>query len=217
MGQEIIDETPEIWGKEFSTKSETVERDYDKFAQTGDYERTFADWGYVGPETAAAIARNYVPLSSAIMDAACGSGLMGIALRNLGYTDIRGMDISRSLLKLAEKTGAYSSLRKVDMQETPLPIDDNKYDAVTFIGALTYFETNEVLKELCRIVRPKGYIVFSQRDDIMRDQNYEKQLRELEKIGLWKRIFGTEPMPYLPNHPEYGTKIKVQYFVYEVL
>jgi hypothetical protein len=31
----------------------------------------------------------------------------------------------------------------MDMQETPLPIDDNKYDAVTFIGALTYFETNE--------------------------------------------------------------------------
>jgi hypothetical protein len=24
-------------------------------------------------------------------------------------------------------------------------------------------------------------------------------------------------MPYLPNHPEYGTDIKVQYFVYEVL
>jgi predicted TPR repeat methyltransferase len=151
------------------------------------------------------------------MDAACGSGLTGIALRNLGYTDIHGMDISSSLLKLAEHTGAYSSLRKVDMQETPLPIDDNKYDAVTFIGALTYFETNEVLKELCRIVRPKGYVVFSQRDDIMRDQNYEKQLRELEEMGLWRRIFGTEPMPYLPNHPEYGTEIRVQYFVYEVL
>jgi predicted TPR repeat methyltransferase len=100
MRQEIIDETPEIWGKEFSTKSETVERDYDKFAQTGGYERTFVDWGYVGPETAAAIARNYIPPSSAIMDAACSSGLMGIALRNLGYMDIRGMDISRSLLIL---------------------------------------------------------------------------------------------------------------------
>ncbi|MFN2204145.1 MAG: class I SAM-dependent DNA methyltransferase [Caldilineaceae bacterium] len=217
MGQKIVDETAEIWGKEFSTNSETVERDYDKLAQTGDYEKTFCDWGYVGPETAAAIARNYIPLSSSIMDAACGSGLTGIALRNLGYTDIHGMDISSSLLKLAEHTGAYSSLRKVDMQETPLPIDDNKYDAVTFIGALTYFETNEVLKQLCRIVRPKGYVVFSQRDDIMRDQNYEKQLRELEEMGLWRRIFGTEPMPYLPNHPEYGTEIRVQYFVYEVL
>jgi len=217
MGQEIIKETPEIWGEKFSTKSDTVERDYDKFAETGTYDETFAEWDYVGPETAAAIVRNYVPLSSIIMDAACGSGLTVTALRNLGYTDIHGMDISHSLLKLAEKTDAYSSLRKVDMQLIPLPIDDNTYDAVNFIGALTYFETNDILKELCRIVRPKGHIIFSQRNDLMRERNYEEQLREMEGMGLWKRIFGTEPMPYLPKHPEYGTKIKVQYFVYEVI
>jgi methyltransferase-like protein 27 len=217
MGQEIINETPEIWGDKFSTKSGTVERDYDKFAETGNYDETFVEWDYVGPTMAAAIARNYVPLPGAIMDAACGSGLTGTALMNLGYTDIHGMDISGSLLKLAEKTGAYASLRKVDMQVMPLPIDDSTYDAVNFIGALTYFETNGILKELCRIVRPKGYVVFSQRDDIMRERDYEAQLREIETMGLWKRIFGTEPMPYLPNHPEYGTKIKVQYFVYEVL
>lgn len=217
MGEKIINETPEIWGEEYSTESAAVERDYDKFAETGSYDETFTEWDYVGPETAAAIVRNYVPLSSTIMDAACGSGLTGTALRNLGYKDIHGIDISHSLLELAEKTGAYSSLRKVDMQVIPLPINDDTYDAVNFIGALTYFETNDVLKELCRIVRAKGHVIFSQRDDIMREQNYEEQLQELEKTGLWKRIFGTEPMPYLPNHPEYGTKIKVQYFVYEVL
>lgn len=216
MGQEIINETSEIWGKEFSTESDTVERDYDTFAETGTYDETFAEWDYVGPETAAAIVRNYVPLSSKILDAACGSGLTGTALSNLGYTDIDGIDISRALLKLAEKTGVYSSLRKVDMQTVPLPINDDFYDAVNFIGALTYFETNDILKELCRIVRPKGYIVFSQRDDIMRERNYDAKLREIEEMGAWKRIFGTEPMPYLPNHPEYGTAIKVQYFVYEV-
>ena len=179
MGQEIINEMSEIWGEKFSTKSDTVERDYDKFAETGAYDETFAEWDYVGPQTAAAIVRNYVSLSSAIMDARMrfSSGLTGTALRNLGYTDIHGMDISRSLLKLAEKTGAYSSLRKVDMQVMPLPIDDNTYDAVNFIGALTYFETNDILKELCRIVRPKGHVVFSQRDDIMRERNYEEQLR----------------------------------------
>jgi predicted TPR repeat methyltransferase len=217
VGQDIINETPEIWGQDFSTKSSTVERDYDKFAETGTYDETFAEWDYVGPQTAAAIMRNYVPLSSTVMDAACGSGLTGKALRDLGYTNIHGMDISQGLLRLAQKTGAYSSLRKVDMQVIPLPIDDNTYDAVNFIGALTYFETNDVLKELCRIVRPRGHVVFSQRDDIMREQDYEEQLRELTELGLWRRVFGTEPMPYLPNHPEYGSKIKVQYFVYEVL
>jgi hypothetical protein len=59
--------------------------------------------------------------------------------------------------------------------------------------------------------------VFSQRDDIMRDQNYGERLEALERDGLWTRVFGTEPMPYLPNHPDYGEEIEVQYFVYEVV
>jgi hypothetical protein len=80
---------------------------------------------------------------------------------------------------------------------------------VNFIGALTCFETNHVLRELFRIIRKGGFVAFSQRDDIMRNRNCEEK--------LWKRTFGTEPLPYLPNHPEYGTKIKVRYFVYEVL
>jgi predicted TPR repeat methyltransferase len=214
---DIIEETPDIWGKEYSTESETVERDYDTFAESGAYDETFDEWGYVGPLTAAAIARNYVPLHSRILDAACGSGLTGTSLHNLGYNNIDGIDISMGLLELAGRTGAYRNLDRVDMQAFPLPFEDGSFDAVHFIGALTYFETNQILRELCRIVRSGGFVVFSQRDDIMRDDNYGEKLRELEEDGLWTRVFGTEPMPYLPNHPDYGEDIKVQYFVYEVV
>ncbi len=217
MANEIIDETPEIWGKEYSTDSSTVERDYDAFAATGSYDETFDEWGYVGPQTAAAILRNYVPLESRILDAACGSGLTGAALKNLGYQRIEGIDIATELLALAEETGAYKRVQRVDMQSFPLPFDDGEFDTVNFIGALTYFETDQILRELCRIVRSGGHVVFSQRDDIMRDQNYGERLETLERDGLWKRIFGTEPMPYLPNHPDYGEEIEVQYFVYQVV
>jgi len=194
-----------------------VAREYDRFAETGSYDETFDDWGYVGPETAAAIARNYVPLDSRVLDAACGSGLTGVALRHLGYTRITGIDISAGLLELAERTGAYEQLVRVDMQVVPLPFDDGEFDAVHFIGALTYFETSEILVELCRIVRAGGHVVFTQRDDIMRDRAYADELDLLERDGTWIRVFGTEPMPYLPNHPDYGDDIKVQYFVYRVV
>ena len=216
MTRDIIDETPEIWGKEYTTESTTVERDYDTFAETGNYDETFDDWGYVGPATAAAILQNYVPKEGRILDAACGSGLTGTALKNLGYANIEGIDISARLLEIAELTGAYARVERVDMQTFPLPFEDGEFDAVNFIGALTYFETNEILREMCRIVRSGGHVVFSQRSDIMSDQNYGEQLRELERDGIWRRTFGTEPMPYLPNHPDYGVEIKVQYFVYEV-
>jgi predicted TPR repeat methyltransferase len=215
--KDIIDDTPEIWGKDYSTDSTTVQQDYDTFAETGSYDQTFEEWGYTGPETAAAILKNYVPTGSRILDAACGSGLTGTALKNLGFEHIEGIDISAALLELAARTGAYERLEQVDMQSFPLPFEDDEFEAVNFIGALTYFETDEILRELCRIVRSGGHVVFSQRDDIMRDRDYGEKLRTLEVDGLWKRTFGTEPMPYLPNHPEYGTAIKVQYFVYEVL
>jgi len=217
MPDDIIDETPEIWGKGYSTDSDTVEADYDTFAETGTYDQTFDEWGYVGPDTAAAILRNYVPPGSRILDAACGSGLTGTALQRLGYTSITGIDISAGLLELAGQTGAYERLERVDMQVFPLPFDDGAFDAVNFIGALTYFETSDILRELCRLVRTGGHVVFSQRDDIMRDQHYGDELARLEADGLWTRVFGTEPMPYLPGHPKYGADIEVQYFVYRVV
>ena len=217
MAGDIINDTPDIWGAHYSTDSDTVQRDYDTFADSGAYDETFDEWGYIGPETAAAILKNYVPTDSRVLDAACGSGLTGSAMKTLGYTRVDGIDISPRLLEIAERTGAYQQLGRVDMQQFPFPFSDGQYDAVMFIGALTYFETNEVLRELCRVVRSGGHVVFSQRDDIMRDRSYGKQLDALERDGVWRRVFGTEPMPYLPNHPEYGTSIKVQYFVYEVV
>ena len=159
MSDDIIGTTPDIWGEGYSTDSATVERDYEAFAGTGSYDETFEEWGYVGPETAAAIVRNYVPLGSRILDAACGSGLTGAALARLGYTRITGIDITQGLLDVAEGTGAYERLERVDMQAFPLPFDDDEFDAVEFIGALTYFETSEILRELCRIVRPGGLVL----------------------------------------------------------
>jgi SAM-dependent methyltransferase len=214
---DIVGRTPDLWGERYSTDSATVQRDYDAFAETGTYDETFASWGYVGPETAAAILRNYVPTGGRVLDAACGSGLTGVAMRTLGYTRVDGIDLSPRLLELARRTGAYGRLEQVDMQRLPLPLDDDEYDAVTLIGALTYFETDDVLRELCRVVRSGGHVVFTQRDDLMRELGYEHRLRGLEEDGLWRRTFGTEPMPYLPHHPDYGTRIKVQYFVYEVV
>ena len=48
-------------------------------------------------------------------------------------------------------------------------------------------------------------------------QSYGERFEAMEGDALWKRSFGTEPMPYLPDHPDYGDDIKVQYFVYAVV
>ena len=213
----IIDETPEIWGQEFTTESAQVEQDYNKFADTGEYDETFDKWGYVAPKKAAELMKKYMSANdSKIIDVACGSGLTGVALSKQGYHNIDGIDIAGELLKIAEKTKAYQKLSRVDMQILPLPFEDGVYDAVNFIGALTYFETTDILKDLCRIVRNDGYIVFTQRDDIMKNQSYGDLLDEIERQGLWEKVYSSEPEQYLPNHPKYRDDIKVQFFVYKV-
>ena len=122
MARDIIDETPEIWGKDYSTDSATVERDYDAFGESGTYDETFEEWGYVGPETAAAIMRNFVPPDSLVLDAACGSGLTGTALQTLGYRHIVGIDCGydvavchypdRKLLLIHDHDRAHVSVMK---------------------------------------------------------------------------------------------------------
>ena len=204
---------PRDLGQDLQDRQRRGRTRYDTFAETGSVDETFEQWGYVGPQTAAAIMLNYVPTDGRVLDAACGSGLTGVALARLGYAVVEGIDISARLLEIAETTGAYRRLRRVDMQSLPLPFDDDSFDAVSFIGALTYFETADILRELSRVVRSGGHVVFSQRDDLMRERDYGAQLRALEDSGVWHRVYGTEPMPYLPRHPEYGTDIEAQYFV----
>lgn len=48
MARDIIGDTPEIWGRHYSTHSATVEQDYETFAASGTYDETFEDWGTSG-------------------------------------------------------------------------------------------------------------------------------------------------------------------------
>jgi len=120
--RDIIEETTEIRGDDSSTDSAMVEHAYDTLAETGDDDETFDEWGRVGPETAAAILKNYVPRQSRILHAACGSGLTGTALRNRGYGHIEGVNICAKLSRsrnrpvpttvLNESTSCATGLRR---------------------------------------------------------------------------------------------------------
>jgi 2-polyprenyl-3-methyl-5-hydroxy-6-metoxy-1,4-benzoquinol methylase len=102
-----------------------------------------------------------MPETGRILDAGCGTGLTGNALKNMGYKDITGIDISRKSILLAQKAGAYSQLKQLDLQTQPFPFNQGEFDAVNCIGVLTNIkDPRPLFKEFCRIVRPSGYIVF---------------------------------------------------------
>ena len=109
-----------------------------------------------------------------------------------------------------EKHGVYQSLTATDLQAIPLPIPDDAYDALVCIGVLTYIPDGEgVLREFARVVRSGGRILIAQHDDLFRERGYSAMFEKLS--GVICDVTLTDPLPYLPNNPDFGEEIKVIY------
>ncbi|MEQ9348414.1 MAG: class I SAM-dependent methyltransferase [Thalassospira sp.] len=187
---------------------------YDKWA--GSYDTDLPKMGYDAPVRAAAIMQGQnVALDAPILDAGCGTGLTGLALADLGYRDITGIDISLESLQAAEAKGVYRHLKKRDMNK-PLAFGDNGFGAVQCIGTLTYVrEVKKMFAEFCRVVKRGGIVSFTQRADLY-DGPFTKAIQATTRAGLWEQISHSDPMPYLPNHQDFGDQKPIFYDVYRV-
>ena len=199
------------WLKQGSTASGEVAKSYDDWAAT--YDETLADWDYRAPKDAARLLQATVPPDTVILDAGCGTGLTGAALKAAGFTGpIDGTDISQASLDEAAMHGVYRHLLQANMQALPLDISDDTYDGLICIGVLTYIpDSDGVLREFARIVRPGGTVVISQRDDLFHERAFAETFKTLTAAGIYKDVTTTEPRLYLPGNPDFGTEIKVIY------
>ncbi len=197
------------WLKQGSTSSGDVAKSYDDWAPT--YNETLEDWDYRAPGDAARLLGATVRQDAAILDAGCGTGLTGTALKAAGFTGpIDGTDISQASLDEAGGHGVYRNLFQANMQDLPLDIADNAYDGLICIGVLTYIpDSDGVLREFARVVSPGGTVVVSQRDDLFRERAFSETIQALVEAGIYTDADITEPRPYLPGNPDFGTEIKV--------
>ncbi|MEM8855962.1 MAG: class I SAM-dependent methyltransferase, partial [Pseudomonadota bacterium] len=164
------------WLRQGSTDGKEVKSIYDTWAAT--YDDTVKDWGYQAPGEAAKLLRADVPEVAHILDVGCGTGLTGEALRHAGFVGpIDGIDLSPESLKEAKKKGHYTQLTEVDLQQLPLPINDNAYDALLCAGVLTYITNDAALfREFARVVRSSGTLVITQRTDLFHERKYDALL-----------------------------------------
>lgn len=196
--------------RNLSQKSDDVAEYYDDWAE--DYDQTLAQWRYEAPEQAAARLRAALDTDSVILDAGCGTGLSGKALAAAGFRTIDGMDVSRRSLEVAEQLGIYRSLAHVDMQKLPLPCRGGRYDGLVCVGVLTYVpDSSAILEEFCRIVKPGGVMILTQRSDLLAERDFPATLEALRDEGLLTDSHVSEPMPYLPENEEFHDEIKVHY------
>ena len=96
-----------------------------------------------------------------VLDAGCGTGIFTLDFLIAGARVV-GLDISRPMLRFADKKTAGYPFFKVQGDTLQLPFKDNSFDKVVSITALEFIaEAKSAIDELLRVTRPGGCVVVA--------------------------------------------------------
>jgi predicted TPR repeat methyltransferase len=170
---------------------------YDGWAE--EYEEHMRGSGYSHPAMVAAmLARHQPPGADPVLDAGCGTGIMGEILTALGYSHIAGLDASKGMLAHAATKDIYRDLRH-GLLGQPLDYADDAFAATVASGVFTQGHAPlDGLDELVRATRPGGHIVFSI-SRVYLGEAFETKARALENAGKWRRVDASERYNSTPH------------------
>ena len=149
------------------------------------YDQDMIDWNYTAPKETVNAFKKYAPNKDiTILDAGCGTGLVGIELNKNKYFNIEGLDLSKKLLDLVPK-GYYKKLAIADLNQS-IKTNDNFYDAILCVGTFTFGHVQpHALDEFIRITKNKGLISFTVNEGIYEKYGFDKKIKELSNKGYW--------------------------------
>lgn len=182
----------------YSAKNQNeLEKGYDQWAEA--YDRDLLRFGYRLPPLAAGLLSRYVQDRSApLLEAGCGTGLLGEILVALNFEHIEGFDLSERMLAVAKRKRAYKALYKMRLGDR-LSFTDHQFVAVVSIGTFTVGHAGpEGFDELIRITQPGGYLVISIRTDINPDNPHLHRMNEIEAEGRWRCIDQSHEVVTMP-------------------
>lgn len=161
---------------------------YSEWADKYDHD-LLNEMGYKAPVAAGRMLQDYLKDKAArVLDAGCGTGIVGELLHQDGYLNIEGLDYSEQMLEKAREKAVYKNLSQGDLMGR-LDIAENTYDAIISVGTFTCGHVGPAaLGELVRITKPGGFICFTVRDQAWDEDNYHAEMGKIEKNGLWKRL-----------------------------
>ena len=190
-----------------------IEEEFDTGA--ADYEAMSAEWDYRGAQDGADFAMRHMGADASIVEAGCGTGLIGEILKNNGYKTLTGVDISAGMLEVAEQKGAYTGgLHKANI--CSMPFADDSFDGLICVAVLTYAaDMEKVFKEFDRVLRSGAIMMFSHRIDLEDQCGFDTALAARLDSGRWITQEVTEPMLYYPNKKDYGTDVLIRFHAYK--
>ncbi|MCO5965427.1 class I SAM-dependent DNA methyltransferase [Sinorhizobium meliloti] len=180
------------------TASRGLSGDADRLAQSyrewaDSYELDVDRECYCGPsivaELAGAVQAAYIGrrrAATAILDAGCGTGLVGIQLEHLGFRLIDGFDPSEALAEMARDTGVYRKVEgDVDLNRSLSGYLSASYDMTVCCGVFTLEHVRpDRLRELARVTRPNGFVILSTYKSHAGAKTFEDEVLVLQEAGV---------------------------------
>ena len=158
---------------------------YKHWTDNNKYNKDMVEWNYTAPKETVAVVKKYASNKNfKILDAGCGTGLVGVELKKFGYSHIDGVDFSQDMLDLVPQD-IYRNLQKVDLN-VDLKFRDNTYDVIICVGTFTYGHVKaHALDEFIRITKDKGLICFTINEGIYKEYGFDKKIKGLSDSKFW--------------------------------
>lgn len=156
------------------------------------------------------LARHLGADAGPILDACCGTGLVGETLGLLGYNQLTGCDISPDMLAAAGKTGCYGDLRETDLGQ-PLSFEPHSFAGFVCVGAFGPGHAPPVsLEHLVQVTKPGGFGVFNLIEASYEAQGFPEVMDRLSAAGTWRIVHVTRPfLPFLLAEPDLWSRAYV--------
>ncbi|MEP1443966.1 MAG: class I SAM-dependent methyltransferase [Hyphomicrobiales bacterium] len=195
------------WAYKVSKETERARERFDAWAE--DYDRDVHDlYGWNGPDATRDYVVKYIAKNASILDAGAGTGLMGVLLRENGYHNLAGTDISQKMLNVARSKDIYKTDFQADLTK-PLPVDDNAFDCIVCVGVSGYMIA-QTIGDFVRILKPSGHIIYTISDSHYYEHGYSDVVDVLVSAGSMKVLEKGDEFAALPiSDPDHKARVHV--------
>lgn len=140
---------------------------------------------------------SFDPATARVLDAGCGTGLLGVALADAGYHDLHGVDLSEAMVARARDRGVYRTLEgDMDLTDPPAHLA-GAADIVTLSGVFSVGHVPpSALAGIVGLVRPGGLVVASARRAYLEETDFDATQTTLAEQGVVDLLAHNADWPY---------------------
>lgn len=169
------------------------------------YDADVSNQHYQGPTFLTALAvdaaatMKAAPSELTVLDAGCGTGLVGVELAKAGFKYVDGIDLSHPMVAKARDTGSYRRLiGGVDLNQPIDGLEPFSYDLLVCCGVFTLGHVRTTaLDHLLTTVRRGGVLVISTRHSYLTDSEFATRVDELVVEGQIGLLHVHDDAPYI--------------------